>query len=455
VRRRLLFSYLTLTAFVLAILEIPLGLTFASHERRALTAAVERDAFVMASFAEDVLEGTGTTNLQLLATRYQRRTQGRVVIVNGDGFSIADSKPTTPGERDFSTRPEIKRALAGDISSGVRHSVTLGTGLLYVAVPVASGGVVHGAVRITYPMSAVESRIARNWLVLGAVAMVVLLAASVVGWRFAASVSRPLRDLETTAATMAGGDLSNRAPAVRGPPEVRSVARTFNDMASQLEGLVDAQRAFVADASHQLRTPLTALRLRLENLEDAVPPALQEDADAAAREAWRLERIVDGLLALARAEASPTGRQIEDVGVAIEERRIAWAPLAEERSLSLKADADGVGGVLELPGALEQILDNLLANAIDAAPTESAIDIIAKRNGHWAEIHVIDHGPGMSSEERARAFDRFWRGSANDEGGSGLGLAIVRQLARTSGGDASLVEAEGGGIDAVVRLPIA
>ena len=448
--RRLLVSYLTLTFIVLAILEIPLGITFARHERRALSGAVERDAFVLASQAEDVLEGTDVRDLNGLVSDYRRRTGARVVIVNRDGMSIADSDPLSPTATNFSTRPEIKIALRGEVANGIRRSETLGRDLLFVAVPVASGRI-FGAVRITYPTSAVDARIRRSWMTLGLVAVVVFVVASLVGLRFASSVTKPLKVLERSATTLARGDLSARVEQPEGPPEVRSLGHAFNDMAARLEELVVAQRSFVDDASHQLRTPLTALRLRLETLEEEVPAALSRDAEAAVREALRLETIVEGLLALSRAEGPKTERRRVEIARVIADRQDAWAPLAADRSVSLNVGAtDDLAW--EIPGAVHQILDNLLANAIQASPPGSTIRVSAAAEGATVVIHVVDEGRGMTEGERLRAFDRFWRAPDREEGGSGLGLAIVRQLARASGGEAHIDAAPGGGLDAWVAL---
>jgi signal transduction histidine kinase len=105
---------------------------------------------------------------------------------------------------------------------------------------------------------------------------------------------------------------------------------------------------------------------------------------------------------------------------------------------------------------LAQILDNYLANALEVAPSGSTIAVHVERNGNHVAVHVVDQGPGLSAEDRARAFDRFWRSSGASPGrGSGLGLAIVRQLAEASGGSAALEAAPGGGTDALVVLPIA
>ncbi len=222
-----------------------------------------------------------------------------------------------------------------------------------------------------------------------------------------------------------------------------------------------AQRRFVADASHQLRSPLTALRLRLENLQIAHPDT-SEELEAATNEVLRLSRLIDGLLTLTRAEGARGRREILDVAAVLEERRYAWSALADERHVHLVVDSPpGASGpssesplVLArmVPGDLEQILDNLLANALDATPAGRAISLCAAGDRGQVVLHVRDNGPGMSEEERACAFDRFWRGSAAGERSTGLGLAIVQQIVRANGGDIELRAADGGGLDVTVTI---
>jgi signal transduction histidine kinase len=450
--RRLLASYLSITAFVLLIIEVPLGVTFARAERDRLVAAVERDATVLATVIEDSLEADATSGLDPVAAGYQDRTGGRVVIVDRQGVTVADSDPPAPGRRDLSTRPEIAAALRGEHTAGSRSSATLGGAFLYVAVPVASQGRIYGAVRITYPTSTVDARVRRVWLALAGVAAVVLSVVALVGFALARSTTRPLQALEQATTAVAHGDLEARAPTDRGPLEVRRLAEAFNDMAARLSRLLDSQRAFVADASHQLRTPLTALRLRLENLEATTPAAAASDLRAAAAETGRLARLVDGLLVLARTEAAPGRREVVDLAAVVADRQAAWAPLAAEQKVELTVHPTSATPVWAIPGALEQTLDNLLANALRVAPAGSRIQLAVRRAGSWVELHVTDQGPGMPADQRQRAFDRFWRGSTPDKEGTGLGLAIVRQLLEASGGAAELRPNPGGGLDAVARL---
>jgi signal transduction histidine kinase len=450
--RRLLLSYLSITTFVLLILELPLGVTFARAQRDRLVAAVERDATVLATVVEDTLEAGATSGLDPVAAGYQDRTGGRVVVVDRTGITVADSDPPAPGRRDLSTRPEIAAALRGDRAVGSRSSSTLGSAFLYVAVPVASQGRVYGAVRITHPTSAVDARVRRVWLALGAAAAVVLAVVALVGSALARSVAQPLRALAQATAALARGELEARAPTEGGPPETRRLAAAFNDMAARLGRVLDTQRAFVADASHQLRTPLTALRLRLENLEPTVPPEAAGDLRAAVTETSRLARLVDGLLILARAEAAPTRRQVVDAAAVVADRQAVWAPLAAEQDVQLTVQPDPAAPVWALQGALEQVLDNLLANALRVAPAGTQVQLSVVRAGGWVELHVTDQGPGMPAEQRQRAFDRFWRAPSTDQEGTGLGLAIVRQLLEASGGTAELRPNPDGGLDAVARL---
>lgn len=449
-KRRLLLGYLAIAVFVLALLEIPLAVSYARVERQALTDKVERDAVALASLSEDGLEHGVPVPPQVRRTarNYGASTGARVIVVDLKGRAIVDSAPT--GNRNFASRPEIVRALAGEIATGTRPSQTLGTDLLYVAVPVASSGVVHGAVRITYPTSAVDRRIHRYWTLLAVIAVVVLGAAAAVAAILARWVTRPLDQLEDAAESIGGGDLTARAPA-EGPPEVRRLARTFNTMASELDGLLSSQDAFVADASHQLRTPLAALRLRLENLDRDVGAAGKDELRGALAEVERLSGLVDGLLTLARADRAQSSPEPIALEAVIAERVAAWTALAEERAVVLRTELEADVTALVTTGRVEQMLDNLLANAIDVSPEGATITVSTDAVNGWAELHVSDEGPGMSDSDRGRAFDRFWR--ARDDGdGFGLGLAIVYRLAAADGGEVALERASKGGLQAVVRL---
>jgi signal transduction histidine kinase len=453
VNRRILLGYLGLVIVVLAALEIPLGIQNQRTERRDLEAKVERDATGLASVAQDALRAPTRSKLRALgavAYGYDRATHGRVVIVNRRGIAVVDTRPSGRGAESFSSRPEIAAALHGRVAVGTRHSRTLRQTLLYVAVPAAAGGRVAGGVRITYPTSTVDARVRRYWLILAAIAAVVLAVAALVGFRLAATVVRPLSQLEAAAAAVGRGDLAARAPENVGPPEVRSLAAVFNETTAKLQQLLRSQEEFVADASHQLRTPLTAVRLRLENLERDVGPRGRPELEGALAEVERLGMLVDGLLALSRASAEVAPAEPVELETIVRDRVEAWSALAQERGLNLVARTDGAGSARAAPERVRQVLDNLIENAFEVSEPGGNVTVVATTGTRWAELRVRDQGPGLDAEGRRRAFDRFWRGRTGE--GSGLGLAIARRLVEADGGEIELLPSPDGGIEAVVRL---
>ena len=451
-KRRLVWTYLLLAAVVLVALEVPLGVIYARNERQALAARIERDAVALASISEFALAHGGPyTQLRKVVATYASQTGARAVVVDHAGRLVIDSDPTRPLGRAFASRPEIATALAGRPAVGDRFSSTLGTQLLYVAVPSASGGIVYGAVRVSFPEDTVEQRVHSYWWALAAIAGVVLATVALIGWLLARSVTRPLEELGQAAERSGGGDLTARAPEDDGPPEVRQLAERFNAATVHLERMMRSHAEFVADASHQLRTPLTALRLRLENLDSDVGPQGRVNLEAALSEAERLGRLVDGLLELARADAGTLEPGLVDVSAVCAARVGAWGPLGEEEGMQVEGQIDPGISAWIIPGTLDQILDNLLDNALQAAPAGSVVLVTAREAGDVVLVSVADRGPGMAPAQMEAAFERFW--TTKDEGGSGLGLPIVARLARASGGTASLVARPGGGLEVRVRLP--
>lgn len=455
VTRRLVASYIVLAFVIVAMLAYPLGRVFASRERDRLLRDIEHDAVVAASFVEDALEQAETPVLTAELADYGIRTGGRIVVVNTNGRSVADTDPNAALGADFTNRSEIAAALQGKRAEGSRHSTTAGGPLFYVALPVASSGTVHGAVRVTYPGSTLTDRVNSLWILLASIAALVMLAAGALGFLLARVVVRPVKRLTAAALQLAAGDMDARAPDDTNIGEMRTLAQAFNQSADHVVAALETQQAFVADASHQLRTPLAALRLLLENIEEDAPTDLQPALAAARAETSRLTRISDSLLVLARTPT--TARTIEafDLVPVLRGRAELWLAVAEGLSIDLHTDLPDSLWVQASIEGIEQIVDNLLDNAMEAAPSNSKVELRAAREEQSASIHVLDRGPGLTDADRSRAFDRFWRGANATPGGTGLGLAIVAQLANASGGSVRLDSRDGGGIDAVVQLVLA
>jgi signal transduction histidine kinase len=467
VTRRLRLSYLTLVVLVLLSLEIPLGIVYGGAERQRVVRAAEDEAEALAAYARLSLRSDQTAALARRVIHCAERIDGEVFVLDRDGRVRAASRPMSDREaRDMLGRRHVRAAMGGRAATDVRTGGYGRVEVLAAAAPVTAGASRSGAVHLTLPTEVVSQRVHRVWLTLAVAGLLVLTAFAGLGLAVARWTGRPIMELEAVTARLARGDLSVRATlaTTTGPPEVRRLAGTFNDTAARLEHVMRSQRAFAGEASHQLKTPLAALRLRLDNLEPGIAPGSRANLTAAMTETERLARMVETLLAMARLEEHATAREPVDLDRCARERAATWGPLFASRGCRLTLGGERVGHALAVPGALEQILDNLLSNALRVSGPGTEVRLETRQvrasrrasreaRSSWAELHVIDEGPGLPPEQRARAFDRFWRAPGAAAGGSGLGLALVQRLAVAAGGRAALEEAPHGGLDAVVRLP--
>jgi signal transduction histidine kinase len=454
---RFMAAIMAVILLVVLVQDIPLAGYLQTTEHARLITSLEKDAFVLAGRSQEAL-GKPTpaviSQLSSVAQTYRKAGGARVVVVDSTGIAIvtSDDDQASVGS-DYSSRPEIATALTGQIASGERYSTSLSQQLVYVTVPVLHGDHIVGAVRLTFPNQTVVDQVNSQLQLLIIVAVITLILAGIVGFILSVSVTRRLKLLQRATVFLAEGDLSARADE-RGAPEIKSLSRSFNLMADRLDGLVAQQRTFAADASHQLRTPLTALRLKLERARGMVakdPAGAEVRIAAAEAEADRLGNIIEGLLMLSRTEAKSAPIETFNVAAIARARIEHWQPLAAESAIKVRYEGPVAALALAVPTAVEQIIDNFVDNALSIIPAKSTLTVRVAKSATTVELHVLDQGPGMSADDCARAFDRFWR-AASDNKGSGLGLAIVAQLARASSATATLTPRPEGGIDASVRF---
>jgi signal transduction histidine kinase len=452
-RRRLINTYLLLLTLVLLALELPLMSTVATRGTAAMVIDRLLDASGYASLAEASLRSDQMVSLRDGLDRYHELYGIAIAVANRDRELVAAA-----GERAaFDTaevRHRLDQALAGDRAGGEQTVWPWQSNPLIVAVPVTSGAEVIGAVVTLSPTDRLRGDELRIWglaAVAGLFALAVFVAVAVALTRW---VLRPVAELDGTAHQLAGGALDARVAADLGPPELRRLARSFNEMADNVEDALDRQRAFVAQASHQLRNPLTSLRIRVDNLADYVEPAGRGEHRLTLEEVDRFATILDSLLALARAERGRHVHDRVDAAMIADDRVSAWQPLAEQRGIELCRTGATQAPARAVVTAVDQALDALIDNALKFAGPGARVSVDVRVGTGTVELHVIDDGPGLSDEERRRATDRFWRApDTQNLDGSGLGLPIASVLVEASGGTLTLHPAQPRGLDARVTFP--
>ncbi|MGN6372305.1 MAG: sensor histidine kinase [Solirubrobacteraceae bacterium] len=444
-------AYVLLLAIIA--LGVPLALSLRARVNDEVRSQAQGQADLVAATAGDLLGGAHRGELAVLARTAAGAVRGRVLVVDRSGAVIADSATPAQLGSSYARRPEIASALRGRQVQVQRSSHTLGQEILATAVPIVRGGAPVGAVRVTQSVAAVRAAVRRVELGLALICGIVLALGLAAGVLIARQIALPLRRLETVAEQVAAGDLNARAR-IEGSREQRSLSASFNEMTSRVRRLLDSQRAFVADASHQLRTPLTGLRLRIEEARAAgVGPVADTQLEAGIVEIDRLAQMVEELLVLSRAGERELPAERVSLEAVVRRALSRWQATAAERSVKLGADGLQDGQVWCVAADADRALDVLVENALSYSPAGSGVTISSSSAG---VIQVRDCGPGLAPEEEESIFERFHRGSAGRSGpsGSGLGLAIARELAREWGGEVTLRNREDhSGAIATLTLP--
>jgi len=449
-RSRLVWSISYILLAVIVALAIPLAIRLSRRSTNELAA----NTLITAQTLGAYIGAENIDNPEALARVAEAAPPeiSRVVVTDLDGTVVYDSEGSAVGE-NFANglRPEIDSALRGDPVAEVRYSNTDGHDNMYAAAPIIDERIV-GSIRLTRNAEEVSEQTRRTWIGLGLVGFAGLLAGVVLAYGLASSLARPLQRLATAAHDLGEGDLDSRVGDIGGSKEVHEVAGSFDEMAERLQRTVSAQREFVANASHQLRTPLTGMKLRIESALAVVSdPELRRQLEAADAEIDRLSLIVDRLLMMARhiEEGAATRVELADAATQAVDR---WRERAERlaSSLSLRGDMSVAHAD---PTDVDQIFDNLLDNAVAYAPGPIELSYGSEDGRAW--LRVRDHGPGIPVADRAKVMDRFYRGAGAPAGGSGLGLAIARELCEKWGGAIAVDEAEGGGTAITASFPAA
>jgi signal transduction histidine kinase len=432
---------------------VPLALSLRDRVDAEVRSQAKSQAEVVSASSAEMLKPGNRATLNGLVRASAESVRGRVLVVDARGVVVADSAGSSEVGTDFSGRPEIDAALAGDSYQETRHSDTLSTDLLATSVPIVDEGGTVGAVRVTQSVDAVNAAVRRSIGGIILLALAVLALGLIAGALIAQRIARPIRRLADAADEVASGRLDARAP-VEGTTEQRTLARSFNEMTDRVSRMLKRQRDFVADSSHQLRTPLTGLRLQLEEIRHAARDEEEAHAaDAALHEVDRLTAMVEELLVLSRAGEHELPAEDVDLRSAADRLGRRWRRTADEHGVELIRRSEGAPATARCAAAdLDRALDPLVENAIVYSGRGGEVEIV----DGYGEIAVLDRGPGFAPGEEEAVRERFFRGAAGRRGpeGTGLGLPIAAELASQWGGTLRIRNREGGGARASIALPV-
>ncbi|MFI0944180.1 ATP-binding protein [Streptomyces sp. NPDC021020] len=468
-RSRLLPLLIVLMAGVLLALGIPLAVSQAAAQQQRVVVDRIDDTTRFAALAQfvtarneeqsmvDSVDGERLHTLRTELARYQQLygISAGVFYRNSTAMAEAPAKWRLPAEGELYDAYES--ALLGRRAHDPAQVWPWQHRRLAIASPIVRDGDVVAVVVTDSPTGALRSRILHGWMLLAAGELAAMVIAVLCAVRLTAWVLLPVAKLDGVTHDIATGRMKSRVRATGGPPELRRLVRSFNEMADNVEAVLDQQRAFVADASHQLRNPLSALLLRIELLGLELPEGHTE-AEAVKEEGLRLAQVLDDLLGLAVAENSGGRPEVIDVGALVRTRTAAWRPVADRACVELDfagppPDGQGVTGWADAV-ALSSALDAVLDNAIKFTPAGAGVSVVVEAGEDAAAVVVADGGPGLADEELARIGDRFWRSPRHQNvQGSGLGLSIARSLLRQGGGAIAYGHHEPTGLRVTLTVP--
>lgn len=577
---RLILSYITLILFFVLVVGLVLVRSIDSFYMDNLKQHLIYEAQLIAELSRNYDFSRGTTEMSQLAFMASKDTRARVTIVAVDGTVLADSREDSRKMENHANRPEIRSALNGEVRSTTRYSSTLKTDMMYVAVPVTRGGQVNGAVRLSLPLTAINSLLRRLWTVVFTIMAVAALLSGLLSLKFVNTLTRPLSNMTEVARSMAAGNLKRRVhydkndeigvlagaintmahnldetiseiseiksrletvlentvngiifisaenqilfinPAARellgvqninveGKRDIelihsyalaqcvdqvirerkpikqefvlhsagnktvegnivpiensagfQGVLVVLNDI-SELKRLETIRRDFVANVSHELKTPVAAISGFAETLmvENPENQTVQEFSRIIYEEATRLARLVSGLLELSRLESVEVNLTLEDFDMRdcirstltryerqLAEKRLAMDLQLPDEKVMVKADWD----------RMHQVLLNLLDNAVSHSQEGATITVALADRISDVLVSVVDQGPGIPEEETERIFERFYRvdkARTRKDGGTGLGLSIVKHIVRAHGGHVGVDSVPGKGSNFYFTIP--
>lgn len=455
-RARLLLTYLTLAALVLGLVGASL-IFFLVRDPLAQRRAVQRlqtVAETVAARESDALLDAPPVRLAATLTRLDAFAGARAILLGPSGQVLVDSRPETEA-------PPANALVRVSAASSGRYRDSSGVVWLYVTQPLTGDRrlMLSSIQPAVIPWASIREEFATPLIRAAAVA---LLLSPLLAWLIARWVAAPLQRMAATAEAVAEGNYQHQLP-TEGPAEVQALGTAFNDMIRRVRASRQSQRDFVANVSHELKTPLTSIQGFAQAIADQTAGTREAQVRAAGiilDEAHRLQGLVDDLLDLAKFDAGQIALDLKpmDVGVVLGAVSDRLGLRAEEKLIKLVTRLDPMPAIVADGDRLAQVFTNLLDNAIRHTPTGGSVALTAQENSGWVTIHVEDTGPGIPPDELSRIFERFYQLDQARRGGmgrgAGLGLAISREIVAAHGGTLTAKSIVGRGSRFTVRLPV-
>lgn len=370
-------------------------------------------------------------------------TNIRVTVIAASGAVLCDSQADVNSMDNHRSRPEISNAFDGRKGSTTRYSDTLSAMMLYVAVPATDSVPIDHVVRTAIPLRSIDDllgQVTRTLILLGVAFAIASVFLSIYLYR---KINPPLKRIVDGANRFAQGHFNRKIDdyAVR---EIADLASTLNRMADQLQRLETIRQDFVANVSHELKTPITSIKGFVETLRDGAkdnPEDMERFLGILDKQSQRLEAIVDDLLTLSRLESEPASELLhlysDDLQNLLTSAREFCLTRAEQKGIGITVSCDPEIRIIVDRSLLTQAIINLVDNAIKYSPPSTQVKMVGLDDGGHVRISIVDEGPGISAEHLPRLFERFYRvdkARSRNLGGTGLGLAIVKHVVELHNG---------------------
>ncbi len=452
-RRRFFIATVPLVLLLIAAVVIPAAIFLAQRHTSALLNDRLLDAARFVSLIESA-EGEDDARLTAELDHYAELYSSRIWLIGRDseeihvvGEGAADGPPEQALEM-------LDLAMSGDQPTSERTVTPFGPQTLSLVTPVGHDSQVSAALIMEFPTDSVQRRVLQGWAIVGLAAALPAGALCAATWPIAGWVLRPLRRLATSIDRVRRGEMDVEVEIDSGPPELRGVAESFNEMSRTVVSTLERQQQFVADASHQLRNPLAALHVGLENLEANLEPGedSRESYEEAMQTVLRMEALVDDLLqasSLASAQEAPLSTGMGSL------RESSWHALAASYGARVVVTLEPAA-VAQPTGGMETLVEELLENAFRLGRADTVlVSGVSQEAAGTYRLTVDDDGRGLAQDELHLPGTRFWRSSQSQNlPGSGLGLSILKQGVADAGGTLSVSHSSRGGLLITVEVPL-